>query len=87
MGNEASCHKVKGVGFWSVVIDNFSEVKLQKEESCHTEKCVKGVTRWNDPMEEWTGCVKVACQNYEALVEEKRVRNGDRVGPSRRYEN
>ena len=41
---------------------------------------------WNDPMEERIGFVEAACQNYEALVEEKRVRNGDEVGPSRRYE-
>ena len=28
VGKEASDHKEKGVGFWSVVLDNFSGVKL-----------------------------------------------------------
>ena len=35
-----------------------------------------GVTGWNDPI----GFVEAACQNYEALVEEKRVGNGDGAG-------
>ena len=86
VGKEASCHKEKGVGFWSVVLDNFSGVKLEREEACQAEKCVKRVTGWNDPVEERTSFVEAACQNYEALVEEKRVGNGDGVGPSKRYE-
>ena len=44
VGKEASCHKEKGVGFWSVVLDNFSGVKLEREEACQAEKCVKRVT-------------------------------------------
>ena len=86
MGKEASYHKEKGVGFWSIVLDNFSGVKLEREEACQAEKCDKGVTGWNDPVKERTSFVEAACQNYEALVEEKRVGNGDGVGPSRRYE-
>ena len=41
---------------------------------------------WSDPVEEKTGFVEAACQNYEALVEEKRVGKTGTTGPSQRYE-
>ena len=51
------------------------------------------MTGWSDPVEEKTGFVEAACQNYEALVEDKRVgktatvRNRNkRGGPSQQYE-
>ena len=66
-----------------MVLHNFLGVKLQKDEACHAEKCVRGFTGWNDLVEEWTGFVEVSSQNYEALIEEKRVGNGDGVGSSR----
>ena len=46
----------------------------------------KDGTGWSDPVEEKTGFVEAACQNYEVLVEEKRAGNNGGVGSSQRYE-
>ena len=40
------------------------------------------VTGWSDPVEEQTGFVEAACQNYEVLVEDKRVGKSGGAGPS-----
>ena len=43
------------------------------------------MTRWNNPVEEKMGLVKIVCQNYEVKVKEKRVENEEGVDPSRKY--
>ena len=48
-------------------------MELGKEEVDRTERRVREVTGWGDPIEEKTGFVEVACQNYEVLVEDKRA--------------
>ena len=47
-------------------------------------KRVREITGWSDPVEEKTGFVEAACQNYEALVEEKQVGKTGTSGPSQR---
>ena len=59
---------------------------LRKDEADRAEKRVREVTGWSDPVEEKTGFVEAACQNYEALVEDKRVGKTGGAGPSQRYE-
>ena len=59
VGKEASCRREKGVGFWSIVLENFSGLKLKKEEADQAEKHVKGVTGWNDMVEEHMALLKL----------------------------
>jgi hypothetical protein len=42
-----------------------------KEEADHAEKRVKEATGWSDPVEEKTGFVEAACQDYEVLIDER----------------
>ena len=53
-----------------------------KEEADHTERQVQGGTDWSDPVEEKTGFVEAACQNYEVLVEDKWAGNTRGARPS-----
>ena len=50
-------------GFWLMVLETFSEKRLKKEEVDHTEKRVRDVTGWSDPVDESTGFGEAACQN------------------------
>ena len=84
VGGEAQ--KMNEAGFWPVVLEGLVGARLRKEEADHVEKRVREVTGWSDPVEEKTGFVKAACQNYEALVEEKRVGKTGGARPSQRYE-
>ena len=59
---------------------------MKKEEADRTEQRVQEVTGWNDPVEEKTGFVEAAGQNYDVLVEEKRVGKIGGGGSSQRYE-
>jgi hypothetical protein len=44
---------------------------------------VKRVTGWADPVNNITSFAEVVCDNYEALVDEKRKRIGDEEGVSK----
>ena len=55
------------------MLEGLAGVELGKEEVDRTERRVREVTGWGDPIEEKTGFVEVACQNYEVLVEDKRA--------------
>jgi hypothetical protein len=68
------------------VLEGLAGVRLKKEEADRAEKRVQEVTGWSDPVEEKTGFVKAACQNYEVQVEEKRARRGGGAGPSQCHE-
>jgi hypothetical protein len=72
-------------GFWPSVLDNLAGVRLRKEEADRAEKRVQELTGWNDPVEEKTGFVEAACQNYEVLLEEKRAGRSGGADPSQRY--
>ena len=78
--------KTKDFGFWPLVLEGVTGVRLRKEESNHTERRVREVTRWHDPVDEKTGFMEAACQNYEVLVEDKRVGKTGGARPSQRYE-
>ena len=65
--------KAKDFKLWSLVLEGLSGVRLRKEESYRVERQVREVIGWNDPVEEKTGFVEATCQNYEVLVEDKRV--------------
>mgnify|MGYP000235156717 CR=1 FL=1 len=76
----------KDVGFWPMVLDGFYEKKLMKEEADRAERRVREVTGWSDPIEERTSFVEATCQNYEVLVDNKRVGKARGAAPSNRYE-
>ena len=78
--------KEKDSGFWPLVLENLSEARLKKEEADRAEQRVQEVTGWDDPVEEKTGFVEAACQNYKVLVEDKQAGRAGGVGPSKRYE-
>jgi hypothetical protein len=61
------------------VLGGLTGVRLVKEEADRAEKRVKEATGWSDPVEEKTGFVEAACQNYEVLIDERRAgRHGGR---------
>ena len=67
-------------------MEGFSGKKLKKEDVNHAEKRVQEITGWSDPVEEKTGFIEVVCQNYEVLVEDKRVGKARGAGHSGRYD-
>jgi hypothetical protein len=85
VGGEES-RKAKDSGFWPSMLEGLAGVRLKKEEADRAERRVQKVTGWNDPVEEKTGFVEAACQNYEVLVEEKRAGRGGGAGPSQCHE-
>ena len=83
-GNEA--RKDNKAGFWPTVLEGLAGARLRIDEADRAKRRVQEITGWSDPVEEKTGFVEAARQNYEALVEEKRVGNPRTAGPSQRYE-
>ena len=69
-----------------MVLAGLSNVQLRREEADHPEQQVWEVTRWDDSVEEKTGSVEAVCQNYEVLVEDKRVGKAGGTGTPKRYE-
>jgi hypothetical protein len=65
--------KVTDSGFWPAVLGGLTGVRLVKEEADRTKKRVKEAIGWGDPVEEKTGFVEAACQNYEVLIDERRA--------------
>jgi hypothetical protein len=63
-------------------LESFARVRLRKEEVDRTEKHVQEVTGWSNRIEEKTGFVEAACQNFEVLLEEKRAGRSGGAGPS-----
>ena len=62
--------KTKESRFWPLMLEGLVGVWLRKEEANRAERRVREVTGWSDPVEEKTGFVEAACQNYEDLVED-----------------
>jgi hypothetical protein len=60
--------------FWPMVLGGLARVRLKKEEADRAERWVKEVTGWSNPVEEKTGFVEAACQNYEVLIDDKRAK-------------
>ena len=53
--------KLKDSGFWPLVLEGLSRIRLRKEEADCAKKQVWEVTGWNEPIEEKTSFVEVAC--------------------------
>ena len=68
------------------MVEGVSGVRLKKEELDCAEQRIREATGWDDRVEEKTGFVAAACQNYEVLVEDKRGEKIGGGGPSQWYE-
>jgi hypothetical protein len=73
VGGEEIRKAKDSAGFWPSMLEGLAEVRLRKEKADCAERRVREVTGWNDLVEEKTGFVEAACQNYEVLMEEKRA--------------
>ena len=83
-GPRGETQKTNEAGFWRLMLEGLAGARLRKEEADRVEERVWEVTGWSDPVEEKTGFVEAARQNYEALVEDKRVGKTAGAGPSQR---
>jgi hypothetical protein len=66
-----------GAGFWPTVFECEKKGKIDSEDLEIADRNMRRVTRWTDPVDDKTTFAEVVCENYEALVEEKRERTGD----------
>jgi hypothetical protein len=71
-------------GFWPTVFECEKKGKIDSEDLEIADRNVRRVTGWTDPVDDKTTFAEVVCENYEALVEEKRKRTGDEDGMSKR---
>ena len=53
--------KTKDSRFWPLMLVGRAGVRLRKEEADRTERRVREVTGWSDPVEEKTGFVEAVC--------------------------
>ena len=70
---QVEVEKSMETGFWSLILEMFFGKKLKKEDAHLAEKWVWEVTGCSDPVEEKTGVIEIACENYEVLEEDKWV--------------
>jgi hypothetical protein len=73
-----------GAEFWPTVFQCEKKGKIDSEDLEIVDQNVRRVTGWSDPVNDKTSFAEVVCENYEALVEEKRKRTGDEDGTSKR---
>ena len=78
--------KTKEAGFLLLMLEGLAGVWLRKEEADCAERRVREVTGWSHPVEEKTGFLEAACQNYKVLVEDKCAGKTRGAGPSQGYE-
>ena len=78
--------KTKDFDICPLVLEGLAGLRLRKEEADCAERWVREFTGWSNPVKEKTGFVETACQNYEVLVEDKRVGKARGAKPSQRYE-
>jgi hypothetical protein len=71
-------------GFWLTIFVYKKKGKIHSEDFELGGQNVKRVTGWADPVDNITSFAEVVCDNYEALVDEKRKRTGDEDGVSKR---
>jgi hypothetical protein len=72
------------VGFWPTVFECEKKGRVDSEDLELAGQNVKRVTGWADPVDNITSFVEVMCDNYEALMDEKRKRTTDEDGVSKR---
>ena len=82
VGGEKSAASESSTGFWPLLVEGLSGVRLRKYEVDRAERQAQEGTKWSDPVEEKTGFVEAVCQNYEVLVEDKWAEKSGGVGPS-----
>ena len=58
----------------------------RKSSRHRAKRRVREVTEWRDLVGEKTGFVEAVCQNYEVLVDDKRVGKAEDAGSSGRYD-
>jgi hypothetical protein len=73
-----------GTGFWPTVFECEKKGKIDSEDLEIADRNVRRITGWSDPVDDKTSFAEVVCENYEALVEEKRKRTGYEDGTSKR---
>ena len=74
-----------GVEFWPTVFDCEKKGKIELEDLKLANRNVQRVTGWSDPIDDKTSFAEVVCDNYEALVEEKRTRTDEEDGTPKRH--
>ena len=74
-----------GVGFWPTVFECEKKGKIDLEDLKLANRNVRRVTGWSDPIDDKTSFAEVVCDNYEALVEEKRKRTDEEDGTPKRH--
>ena len=77
---------MKDPPFWPLELEGLFGMRLKREEVDCAKQRIQEVTGWDDLVEEKTGFLKAACQNYEVLVEDKRAGKAGGAIPSQRYE-
>jgi hypothetical protein len=73
-----------GAGFWPTVLECENKGKIDSEDLEIADRNVRRVTGWTNPVDDKTTFAEVMCENYEALVEEKRKRTSEEDGTSKR---
>ena len=73
------------MGFSPIVFECEKRGKIDFEDLKLADQNVRRVTVWSDPVDNNTSFTEVVCDNYEALVNEKRKRTGDEDGTSKRH--
>jgi hypothetical protein len=71
-------------GFWPTVFECEKKGKIEAEDLELAGRNVKRVTGWTDPVDDITSVAEVVCDNYEALVDEKRKKTADENVASKR---
>jgi hypothetical protein len=71
-------------GFWPTVFECEKKGKIEAEDLELAGRNVKRVTGWTDPVDNITSLAEVVCDNYEALVDEKRKKTADENVVSKR---
>ena len=61
----SKARKESKVGFCPTMLEGLAGARLKKDEADRAEKRVREITGWSDPVEEKTGFVEAAYQNYE----------------------
>ena len=70
---------------WPTVFEYEKKSKIDSEDLQFANRKVRRVTGWSDPVDHKTSFAEVVCDNYEALVEEKRKRTDENDGTTKRH--
>jgi hypothetical protein len=71
------------IGFWPIVFECEKKGRIDSEDLELAGRNLKCVTGWADLVDNITSFTEVVCDNYKALVDEKRKRTVDEDGTSK----